>query len=190
MTPELRLISHPAATYAALATAPVRIGRVAMFRRPLVAAVVLGCAVAMAGTRHVTPLLVLSTTTCWLVLIASQVVIALGVFARAAERTVGVPRAVDLFFASHVPWSLWMLAAVAWAPTPGGRPLTPVLLAALLPMVLTPRMIAAFCRQVLRMDGRQAIARTAMHQVLTWGLFVAVYGSAVALWPRIVQWLQ
>lgn len=187
MTPELRLVSHPAPTYAALASAPVRIGPVTMFRRPFMAAVVLGGAVAMTGTRHVTPLLVLSTTACWVVLIAAQVLIALLVFGRAATRTVGVPRALDLFFASHVPWSLWMLAVVAWAPTPGGRPLTPVLLAALVPMVLTPRMIAAFCRQVLGMDGRQAIARTTMHQVVTWGLFVAVYGSAIALWPRILE---
>ena len=187
MTPELRLIVHPTATYAALASAPVRLGPVTMLRRPLIAAIVLGCAVAMAGTRHVTPMLVLSTTTCWVVLIAAQFVIALGVFGRAASRSVGVARAIDLFFASHVPWSLWMLGVVAWAPTPGGRPFTPALMAALVPMVLTPRMIAAFCRNVLRMDRRQAIARTATHQFLTWGMFVTIFGLAVALWPRILE---
>lgn len=161
-----------------------------MLRRPLLVAVVLGFAVAMAGTRHVTPALFISATLCWSVLVTAQVVIALAVFARPATRTVGVARAMDLFFASHVPWSLWMLAAVAWAPVPGGHSLTPVFVAALVPMALTTRMIAAFCREVLQMERRQAMARTTMHQVITWGLLITVFGWAVALWPRIVQWLQ
>ncbi len=187
MNPELLLITHPAPTYAALATAPARVGAMRMFRRPALVALVLGCAVAMAGTRHVTPVLVVSATACWSVLVVAQVVIALAVFASPASRTVGVACALDLFFASHVPWSLWMLAVVVWAPVPGGRSLTPILVAALVPMVLTARMIAAFCREVLRMERRQAMARTATHQVVTWGLLVAVFGWAVALWPRIVQ---
>lgn len=190
MTPELRLIARPSDTYAALAAAPRTVGAIAMVRRPVLVAVVLGCTVAMAGTRHVTPVLVVSATACWSVLIAMQVIIALGMFARSARRTVGVARGVDLFFASHIPWSLWMLAVAAWAPVPGVRAFTPVLVAALIPMVLTPRMIAAFCREVLGMDRRQAVARTTMHQVVTWGVFVLVYGWAVALWPRIVQALQ
>jgi len=161
-----------------------------MLRRPALVAVVLGCAVAMTGTRHVTPLLVVSTTACWSTLIVVQIAIALAMFAKPASRTVGVARALDLFFASHVPWSLWMLAVVAWAPLPGSRPLMPVLVAALVPMALTPRMIAAFCREVLRMDRHEAIARTTMHQVLTWGALVTAFGWAVALWPRIVQGLQ
>ena len=190
MNPELLLITRPAPTYAALAAATARVGAVTMFRRPALVAIVLGCVVAMAGTRHVTPMLVVSTTACWSMLVVAQVIIALAVFAGPASRTVGVARALDLFFASHVPWSLWMLAVVVWAPVPGGRSLTPVLVAALVPMVLTARMLAAFCREVLRLERPQAMARTAAHQVVTWGLFVAVFGWAVALWPRIVQWLQ
>ena len=190
MNPELRLVVNPTATYAALAAAPLRVGPLTMLRRPALVAIVVGFAVAIAGTRHVTPILVISTTLSWSVLIAAQVIIALGVFARPASRTLGVPRALDLLFASHVPWSLWMLAVAAWAPVPGVRAFTPVLVTALAPMVLTPRMIAAFCREVLRMERRQAIVRTTMHQVVTWGVFVAVYGWSVALWPRIVQWLQ
>lgn len=161
-----------------------------MLRRPALVAVVLGCAVAMAGTRHVTPMLVVSATACWSVLIVAQVVIALAMFGGAASRTVGVPRALDLFFASHVPWSLWLLAVVAWAPLPGGRSLAPILVAAAIPLALTVRAIAAFCVEVLGMERRQAVVRTTIHQVVTWGVLIAVFGWAVALWPRIVQALQ
>ena len=190
MSPDLRVVTRPGATYAALAAAPSSIGLFTMLRRPALVAVVLGCAVAMTGTRHVTPLLVVSTTACWSTLIVAQIAIALAMFAKPASRTVGVARALDLFFASHVPWSLWMLAVVAWAPVPGGRSLAPLLVAALLPMGLTCRAIAAFCREVLRMDRRDAITRTTTHQLVTWGLFAGVFGWAVALWPRVIQWLQ
>jgi len=189
MTPELRLIAAPRSTYARLARQPSPVGAVTALRRPLLAAMVLGTSIAMAATGHVTPALVLSTTLAWAFVVVIQIGLALLLIAGPARRTVGVPRALDLFFASHAPWSLWLLAA-ACAPAPFGRPLVPLLLiAALVPMVLTPRIIAAFFREVLELVPTEAVIRTAAHQVLTWGLFVALYGTAVAIRPRIVAWL-
>lgn len=186
---ELRLIIAPRDTYARLARVPSAIGPVAALRRPLVAAIALGVSVAIAATGHVTPLLVLSATVCWSVVVAIQAAIALALIAGPARRTVGLPRAFDLFFASHAPWSLWFLAAAAWAPSALGRPLTPVLVAALAPIVLTPRIVAAFFREVVEMDPRDARVRTAVHQAITWLVFIAVVGWAIALPPRVVEWL-
>lgn len=178
----------PRATYAALARLPSPGHGVTAFRRPLLVAAVLGASFAIAATRHVTPALVLSTTVCWSFVVALQIAIALTLIAGPSRRTVGPARALDLFFASHAPWSLWILAAAAWAPSPLGRPMTP-LATAILPAVLTPRMIAAFFREVLELDARHAIVRTTAHQAITWGLLIALYGWSVALWPRILQWL-
>jgi hypothetical protein len=189
MSPELRLLISPRDTYARLARVPVSIGPLGALRRPVVAAIVLGVSVAIAATRHVTPVLVLSATICWSLAIAIQAAIAIALIAGPARRTVGLPRAFDLFFASHAPWSLWFLAAAAWAPHPLGRPLTPVLVAALVPLVLTPRMLAAFFREVLEMDPRDARARTVVHQAVTWLAFIALAGWAIALAPRVVEWL-
>ena len=189
MSSELRLIFSPRDTYARLARVPSVIGPVRALRRPLVAAIALGVSVAIAATGHVTPLLVLSVTACWSLAIAIQAAIALALIAGPAQRTVGLSRAFDLFFASHLPWSLWFLAAAAWVPSPLGRPLTPVLVAAVAPIVLTPRMIAAFFREVLEMDPRAARARTALHQGITWLAFLALAGWAIALPPRVVEWL-
>ena len=188
MTPELRLMVAPAATYARLARQPSPVGPITALRRPLLAAVVLGVAIAIGATGHVTPALVLSTTLCWAFVIVLQIVIALGLIAAPSRRTVGVARALDLFFASHTPWSLWLLAAAA-APAPLGRPLAPLSLFVVVPLVLTARMIVAFFREVLQLDRRRALARTIAHQAITWTLFVVLYGSAVALRPRILQWL-
>jgi hypothetical protein len=189
MTPELRLMVAPSRTYAGLARQPSPVGPITSLRRPLLAAAVLGVSMAISATGHVTPALVLSTTLCWSFVIVLQIAIAMILIARPARRTVGVARALDLFFASHAPWSFWMLAVAAWAPSPVGRPLTPLLLLALVPIVLTPRMIAAFFREVVGLDRRQALARTAVQQATTWALFTLLYGTAVAFWPRVFQWL-
>jgi hypothetical protein len=190
MSFELRLIIAPRDAYARLARVPASIGPVRALRRPLLAAIVLGLSVAITATGHVTPALALSVTLCWSLAIAVQGAIALALIAGPARRTVGLSRALDLFFASHVPWSLWFLAAAAWAPSPLGRPLTPLLVAAFVPFVLTPRMIMAFFREVLELDPRDAMARTVAHQAITWITFAAFAAWAVALPPRVVEWLS
>jgi hypothetical protein len=189
MSAELRLILAPRDTYAALARIPDRGTVLSALRRPLLVAAVLGASTAIAATGRVTPSLLLSMTICWSFVVVLQVAVALSLIARPAQRTVGLPRALDLFFASHAPWSLWMLAAAAWAPSPIGRPMWPVLAAALVPIALTPLMIAAFFREVLEMDPRHAVARTAAHQAITWTLFLLLFGTAVQIWPRVLQWL-
>src|SRR5260370_2794711 len=112
----------------------------ATLRRPLLVTAVLGVSAAMGGTGHVTPALVLSTTLCWSFVVALQAAIALALVAGPARRTVGLARAIDLYFAGHAPWSLWMLATVAWAPSPVGRPFPPLLVPPALPLVPPPLM--------------------------------------------------
>jgi len=180
----------PDATYAALVREPADISAVGALRRPLVAAVVIGSGMALSSTQHVTPALVLSTTVMWSFVVMLQVAIALAVIPRAAAARLGRARTLDLFFASHAPWSLWVLFAAVWGPVLTGHPFKPLWLAALLPIALTPRIIAAFFREVLGLDQRRAAVRTLVHQALTWGLFVAIFGAAVALWPRVLQVLR
>ena len=185
MTPELRLMVAPARTYALLARQPAPVGPITAFRRPLLAVIVLGISMAISTTGHVTPLLVLSTTVAWSFIVVLQVAIALVLMAPLARRTVGLPRALDLFFAGHAPWSFFFLTA-AVLPAPLGRSTAPLLLLTVIPAALTARIIVAFFREVLQLDRRRAWRRTAVHQAITWAAFLFLYGSAVALRPRIV----
>lgn len=186
MTSELRLMVAPARTYALLARQPSQASPITALRRPLLAAVVIGTSMAIAATRRVTPALVLDTTLAWAFVVVLQIAIALVLIAGPSRRTVGVSRGLDLFFASHAPWSLWLLG-VAALPAPLGRPVTPLLLLAVVPIVMTNRAIAAFFREVLGYGSRRAVAHTAIHQAITWTVFVVLYGSAVALHPRLVE---
>jgi hypothetical protein len=187
MSAELRLIASPRVTYARLARERQRIGPLIALRRPALVTAVIGAATAIGATRHITPLLLLSTTACWMFVVLLQLAVALPLVARPAQRTVGVPRAIDLFFASHAPWSLWLLAAAAWGPTQIGRPLLPLLILALLPVLMTPRMVAAFFREVLELDPREAVLRTMVQQAATWGIPLSLFAVAVSLWPRILE---
>ena len=189
MSPEITLMVAPRQTYASLARAPGRFSSQTALRRPVIVALVLGVSAAMGATGRVTPALLLSTTLCWSFVVVLQGAIALPLIAGPARRTVGLARAVDLFFAGHAPWSLWMLAVVAWAPSPVGRPLWPALIAAMVPLILTPRIVFAFFQEVLELDPRHAGLRAAAQQALTWLTFVALYGTAVQLWPRVLEWL-
>jgi hypothetical protein len=190
MPSELHLIVAPCEVYRRLARSRGRIGAGRALRRPALVALVLGATVAIGATRHVTPALLLSTTACWAFVVLLQLAVALPLIAAPARHTVGLPRAIDLFFASHAPWSLWMLAAAAWGPSAVGRPLAPVLIAALAPLVLTPRMIAAFFREVLELDAREARLRTLVQQAATWGIPLALYATAVGFWPRLLERLR
>ena len=187
---ELRLALAPRDTYAALVRLPARGTSWVAVRRPLLVAAVLGASMAISATGGVTPSLLLSTTICWSLVVLIQVAVALSFIATATPRTVGLPRALDLFFASHAPWSIWMLVVAAWGASPLGRPSWPMLATAAVPITLTLRTLVAFFREVLGMNPRHAIARVAAHQAITWSLFVVLFGTAVQLWPRILEWIS
>lgn len=188
MTPELGLMVAPARTYALLARQPSPVGPLRALRRPLLATVVIGVAMALSATGHVTPALALRTTIAWSFVVVLQVAIALLLITGQSRRTVGIARGLDLFFLSHAPWSLSLLFTAAFL-APLDPPQAVLVLLALVPIGVTARAIAAFFREVLQLAPRQAAMRTVLHQVLTWGVFVALYGTSIALTPRVAGWL-
>jgi hypothetical protein len=71
-----------------------------------------------------------------------------------------------------------------------GRYFLPLLPLALIPLIVTTVAIAAFFREVLRLDRRSAARRTALHQAITWTAFVGLFGASVALPARVVQFAR
>lgn len=188
MSPELRLIVAPGPAYAHLVRRRGALPALAVLRRPLLVCVIIGVSLAIAATGRVTPLLVLSTTVSWSYIVVLQLAIALPLVAPAARRTVGIGRAVDLFFAGHAPWSLFALGSAALAPVSFGRAGRPILVAAaFLAIAFTARIIAAFFREVLAMAPRDARRMTIVHQAITWALVVAINWLHSAFTPRLME---
>jgi hypothetical protein len=190
VSPEIGLMLAPRATYSALMQAPARASIFTALRRPLLVAVVIGVAMSIAATRRATPALVAGTTISWSYVVLLQVAVALVFIARGARRTVGLSRALDLFFAGHAPWSLLVLAAAAWAPSPIGRPFWPLTVLAAGAIVVTSRIVFAFFREVLGMSSRDARRMTVLQQSTTWALFVVILWVTSALTPRVLELLR
>lgn len=161
-------------------------------RRPALVAVILGAAMAIGATGHVTLSLWASTTACWSFATAIQLAVALAVIGVPARRVTGVARGLDLFFAGHAPWSLWLLAFAAW--TVVVPPLEQLHfsrytnLTALIPLAWTARLVYAFHVQVLRCAPWTALRRTLLHQALTWGITILLVIRTVV--PRAAGILE
>ena len=106
----LRLMLRPAAEYRARGrVAGCKVGG-SLFSVPLLLALLLGIVTSVATTGRVVASLLLSQTVCWSFVPALQLVRGSLLIASAPRRRVTFPRAVELLFAAHGPWSLWLVA--------------------------------------------------------------------------------
>ena len=140
----------------------------------------IGACASFSATGRITPRLILSLAVAWCWVPVVQVLVARLVAGRRA----------DILLSAHAPWSLWLIAASAATGLFGFGAYGWMVLAALVPIGLTLRIVYVFCREVLHLAPRAALARTAVHQGVTW-LIAAIYlDRAVSLWPRIVGFLS
>lgn len=156
----------------------------------LFVSLLIGCAASVAATNRITLPLAFSLSLAWMFVPLTQVLIAAIVVASARAPRIGGLRAVALLLRGHAPWSLFLLLAagiVALGGYPAYRVMT---FAAIVPVLLTLRVVHAFAREVLDDGARGAVVRALAHQALTW-LVAAVYlDKAVGLLPRIQGWLS
>ena len=101
-----------------------------------------------------------------------------------------LPRAhaLDLYFGTHRPWSLWLLAfalLILVLPNPGGWVLT-LAATAVVPIALTARRLTSLCRVELGFSAASARRRALLHQAVTLGSCLAYGEYAGRLLPRFI----
>lgn len=181
MSDELRIALRPRASYARLEGSPPYIPLYILF-----VSVLIGVCAAWSATGRVTVGLVASLSVSWAFVPLLHVSTAALLVASAPARRVSASRAVSLLLMGHVPWSTWLLVASTMTATGGYALYREALLLAIVPMVLTLRIVHAFVVEVLQAEGRGAIWRTLAHQAVTWA-FAAIYiDRAVRLLPRLL----
>lgn len=174
----------PRRTYEALLRQPAGDGSSGALKRVAFASLLIGTLVAICATGRVTLGLVASATACWMFVPAVQALAGAILVASAPRRGVGMARALDLFLAGHAPWSLWLLGITAWAALTG-PPRPAAFSTALVAAVWTMVIVHSFCQTVLRTGAWGALARTAAHQALIWGLALAFVVVNVGGWARV-----
>lgn len=185
---ELAIISAPRRAYARLGAERQQVSVPAACYRPIVVAITIGSAASISSTSHVSITLVATVTACWAFLVGIQLLAAWIAIPAASRRAIGSARALDLLFSGHAAWSLWLLACAAWAalwPTLG-RDARWLYASMTVPLIWNAAIVFAFFRDALALPRDVAVRRTIAHQTMSVGAGLAIFATAVAIWPRIV----
>jgi hypothetical protein len=184
----------PDAAYRSLVEDDEPVGAWRMLRRPLVVAIVIGTAVPIMAVQRVTLGLLASSTISFSFAVAIQMAVGAAIIASSPSRRAGVPRALDLWFAGHVPYSLWLLVVTAWFATRQTASLDLLITLAVIPAAWTAVIVAAFCRHVLGTSRAGARWRAAAHVVVIWAVgfeYVALTaGGWFQIWAPISRVFQ
>ena len=175
---------HPASEYARLMSAPDDGTWLRALRMPALLAVMLGLLNATAAAGHVSASLVASEIVAWSFIPILQVLTGAGLIGSAGARRVTFPRAVELLFAAHLPWSLWLVAVTLFQTV---RPDPSIVIGTgVVPMAATVVLLLAYGREVLCLRGREARVRVLAHQAATVLLIVAYIELSTRLSVRII----
>jgi hypothetical protein len=108
-----------------------------------------------------------------------------GIIAFAPGRRASMPRALDLWFAGHVPYSLWLLtAALLFAMSPWAS-LDGLIALAIVPAVWTAVIAAAFCRHVLGAGPAAARWLAALHFIVIWATTFEIVAVSAGGWFQV-----
>ena len=179
----MNFMLRPAPEYARSAAAADDGSWLRALRVPALVAVMLGLLIATAAAGHVTATLVASEIVAWSFIPVLQLLTGAGLIASAGARRVTFPRAMELLFAAHLPWSLWLAAAAVFQTI---RPDPIVIGSGVVPMGATAVMLMAFGREVLGLSRREARVRVWAHQAATIVLIVGYIELATRLSVRII----
>ena len=158
----LRLMLRPAAEYSARVAASLDAKWAEAISVPLLLALLLGIVTSVATTGRVVASLLLSQTVCWSFVPALQLGTGSLLIASAPRRRVTFPRAVELLFAAHGPWSLWLVATGVLQSVFPDQNLA--LASSLIPWTWTAWMLTAYGREILALTPAQSRLRVLAHQ--------------------------
>jgi len=174
LPPDVRVALSPLDAYRELMARPVRGAWLRALERAALVAVIVGTSMIMSAAARVPIDLVLTGIVCWSFVPIVQALIGLAVIGRARGRPISVPRGLELLFAGHLPWSLWMLAVVGVFSFTQLTPGLPVLVPSMaIPAVWTLVIVYAFCRVALGCSAARARLLAVAHQAMTWAAFTA-----------------
>jgi hypothetical protein len=192
LSSELQVALAPAATYQRLVSpagsGPAEAGHyVRLLRRPAFVVLVIAVMAPIMAVQRVTLGLVATAALSWSFVVALQSIVGIGLIATAPSRKLSVLQALDLWFAGHLPYSLWMLCAFGLMAMSKTGPLRLAVLSAIVPAVWTAFIASAFCRTVLGTTASGARWRTAAHFVSIWAIALSYIAWAAGGWFQLIS---
>lgn len=144
---------------------------------------ILGVSLSAASTGRVEAGLVLSASLAWSFVPVLQLLTGVILTRGSADRS----GALDAYFATHRPWSLWILGvhALLVLASPARDAALWLAVTAIVPAVWTAWLLIGMCRRSLGLSASRARRRVMAHEALSYGLLFAYIYFAVALGARI-----
>jgi hypothetical protein len=179
--PETRLAFSPTTVYASLLAEPT----VPLWQRLAITVLVMAVAIPIMAVQRLTFGLILVTAISWTFVLAIQLVMAALMIASVPSRAISLTRAFDLWFAGHVPYSLWLLAVAALTANMEFGSIDLVIALAVVPSVWTAVIVSAFCRVVLGTSRTGARWRAAIHFAAAWAIGLQYVAWSAGGWFQI-----
>jgi len=158
-----------------------------MLRRPLVVLLVIATAVPIMAVQRITLGLLASSIASFGFVVLIQMVVGAAFIASARSRRATLPRALDLWFAGHLPYSLGLLATAAAFATSPWASLDLLVALAAIPAAWTAGIVAAFCRHVLGSSPAGARWRAAVHFIVIWTIAFELVALSAGGWFQIAR---
>jgi hypothetical protein len=183
------LIFNPRAAYRSSAPMPSANSLALALRRPAFVALMLGCGISLLASARLSFGLAISTSLCWSFVPIAEIV-ALLLVGRNNRAGLLIPQVIDLFFAGHAHWLLWILAAAlafSFLPLTLAQTLFPFWLlgGGLVVLVWSLWIDYHFFRGPLGESRSGAIRKLGLQRLVSWTLIVAVYCYG-SFWPSIL----
>lgn len=183
---ELHVALAPDATFRHLMASRSYVHGWRALRRPAMVLLMISVLAPIMAVQRVTIALVATAALSWCFVLAIQTLVAVGVIASAPARRVPLAAALDLWFAGHLPYSLWMLVAFGVMAESQSGPLRLFVSAAVVPAVWTAIIVASFCRTVLGTTAFGACWRTAVHVIGVWAIALSYIAWAAGGWFQLL----
>jgi hypothetical protein len=158
-----------------------------MLRRPLVVLIVIATAVPIMAVQRITLGLFASSIASFGFVVLIQLVVGTAVIASARSRRTSLPRALDLWFAGHVPYSLWLLTTAAVFAVAPWSSLDLLIALAVVPAAWTAVIAAAFCRHVLGSSREGGRWRATAHFIAMWAIALELVALSAGGWFQITR---
>jgi hypothetical protein len=187
LSTDAQIALAPDSTYRALVADDQRVAAWQMLRRPLVVLIVMATAVPIMAVQRITLGLLASSIASFGFVVLIQMAVGWAIIASARSRRATMPRALDLWFAGHVPYSLWLLTVAAAFGVSPWASLDLLIALAALPAAWTAVIVAAFCRHVLGSSRGGARGRAALHVIVIWAIAFELVALSAGGWFQITR---
>ena len=188
---ELRLALQPQRIYEQLVARDGDVTFWQMLARPATVVFAIALAIPMMTVHRVTFKLAATTAAASSVAVAIEFLAAICVIASVPSLRVSRARAIDLWFAGHMPYSLWLLALPVATLYRSTSPLEIIGVTATVPLLWTAFIVAAFCRAVLGTSPAGARWRAGIHlgavSLVASTLFIIAAGGGAALFSYALR---